>query len=308
MKILVNGINGFVGRHAAALFSSRGHSVCGADLHPSSPLPFPYRTLDVTRPAEIDAVLSDFQPDAVLHLSGIAFVPDAWRDPRLTFEVNAISPLSLLASVSRLAPSTRVLFVSSAEVYGPAPDAPVSESSPLRPANLYAASKAAADTSARIFADHLGLDLVIARPANHIGPGQSPAFVSSAFASRLRAIANGAPPVLSVGNLDSTRDFLDVRDVVLAYALLLEKPAPGGTFTIASGRPVPIRSILDSLCAIAGVSPEIRTDPAFFRPTSLAPRFDTSLLRSTIPWSPSIPLQTTLSDLYASLPSPSTPA
>ncbi len=301
MKILVNGINGFVGRHAAALFAARGHEVCGADLHGSTSLPVPYRTLDVTRPAEIEAALEEFRPDAVLHLSGIAFVPDAWRDPRLTFEVNAISPLSLLASVSRLAPSTRVLFVSSAEVYGPAPDAPVSETSPLRPANLYAASKAAADSSARIFADHLGLDLVIARPANHIGPGQSPAFVSSAFASRLRAIAAGAPPVLSVGNLDSTRDFLDVRDVVLAYALLLEKTAPGGTYTIASGHPVPIRSILETLCAIAGVSPEIRTDPAYFRPTSLAPRFDTSLLRATIPWSPAIPLQTTLSDLYASL-------
>jgi GDP-4-dehydro-6-deoxy-D-mannose reductase len=320
MRILVTGANGFVGRHACAVLASRGHEVVATDLPPAGGPPSPaaaggsgapppsfappFFPSNFTSLPSVRSLLASTRPDAILHLAGIAFVPVADDHPQFVFDVNLQGPLNLLEAVRRDAPSTRVLLVTSAEVYGTPPPGspPLSEDSPLAPSNLYGVSKAAADAACRLYAARHSLDLLIARPANHIGPGQSPNFVSSAFARQLKDIATGkAPPVLHVGNLDSTRNFTDVRDVVLAYALLLEKALPGTTCNIASPSNISIRDLLSTLLQISAVSPTIEISPTLFRPTTHTPAFSTTRLTSLTGWHPSIPLSQTLSDLYASL-------
>ena len=304
MKILVTGCNGFVGRHAIAAFRAAGHDVCGGDVAGTPPPDLPYLPFDATSPDSIRAALETFAPDAILHLGGIAFVPVAWEHPQMVFEVNTVGPLNVLDAVRTLRPATRVLLVTSAEVYGSAPaaGAAFTEDSPLAPDNIYGVTKAAADTAARFYAARHDLPLLVARPANHIGPGQSPRFVSSAFARQLADIAAGrAPAEMHVGNLDSRRNFTDVRDVVRAYLLLLERGTPGAAYNIASPASVSIRDLLDALCDISGVRPALAVDSALWRPTDAHPAYSTDRLRADTDWTPQISLRQTLTDLYRSI-------
>lgn len=302
MNILVTGCNGFAGRHATAVLRQAGHEVAGGDVTDPAPGAPPHRHLDVREVDSIVQALADIRPDAVLHLGGIAFVPLGWTKPQLVFEVNTIGTLNVLEAVRQQCPAARVLVVTSAEVYGsqPAP-APLDESAPYRPDNIYGVAKAAADQSALLFGARHGLDIMVARPSNHIGPGQSLDFVSSSFAAQLAAISRGAEPLLRVGNLDQQRDFTDVRDVARAYALLLEKGPSGAAYNIASGVMTPVRAILDHLCAIARVEPRIEVDPALFRPTDQRPSYRITRLHQDTGWQPVIPLRQTLADIYASI-------
>jgi len=302
MKVLVTGCNGFVGRHAVAVLNEIGHDVTGADLGGPADSHVPGRPMDVRDLDSIAAVLEAEQPDAVLHLGGIAFVPLGWTQPQDIFAVNTIGTLNLLDAVRRRLPSARVLVVTSAEVYGsrPAPS-PLTEDAPYNPDNIYGVAKAAADHASLLYGVHHGLNVMVARPSNHIGPGQSTRFAAAAFAVQLAAIARGADPVMRVGNLDQRRDFTDVRDVARAYALLLESGRPGTPYNIASGTMTPVRSIFDTLCEIAEVSPTVEIDPDLFRPTDSRPSYDVARIRGDTGWEPRIPLRQTLSDLYDQL-------
>lgn len=308
MRILVTGCNGFVGRHALAQFAARGHDLCGGDIAGTPPDGLPYLLFDATRPDTIRNVLTTFHPDAILHLGGMAFVPTAWEHPQPVFEVNTLGPLNLLEAQRDLLPDARTLLVTSAEVYGCGPGTAnsatagaITEDTPLCPDNIYGVTKAAADQAARLYAARHHLSLVVARPSNHIGPGQSPRFVTSAFASQLAAMASNASPEMHVGNLDSLRDFTDVRDVVRAYALLLEHPRPAPAYSIASGTLLPVRTLLETLCDIADCHPRLHVDPALFRPTDSHPHYSTALLRADTGWRPEIPLRQTLSDIYRAI-------
>ena len=302
MKVLVTGANGFAGRHAVAALQAAGHEVTGGDLACPSHSPVPCVELDVCRPASLSRVLATVHPDAILHLGGIAFVPLGWTEPQRVFSVNTIGTLNLLEAVRQHAPTVRVLVVTSAEVYGshPAPP-PLTEDAPYRPDNIYGIAKATADHSALLYASHHQLAIMVARPSNHIGPGQSLEFVSTAFAVQLAAIADGSPPLLRVGNLEPRRDFTDVRDVVRAYVRLLEAGRPGQAYNIASGRMIPVRDLLDGLCEAAGVRPQIDVDPARFRPNEERPRYDISRIRREVGWQPEIPLRDSLAAVYADI-------
>ena len=301
MKTLVTGCNGFVGRHAVRALQQAGHEVIGADLTADHP-DIPSHAIDLRDPDSVAHVLQQVRPDAILHLGGIAFVPLGWSQPQNVFAVNTLGTLNLLAALHRHLPAARCLIVTSAEVYGshPAP-APLDESAPYAPDNLYGVTKAAADQAALLYAARHNLHILVARPSNHFGPGQSRDFVSASFAAQLAAIANGADPVLRVGNLDQARDFTDVRDVVRAYTLLLENGRAQTAYNIASGRMTTIRQILDTLCAIAGVQPSVTIAPDRFRPTDQRPTYDTTRIREHTGWQPAIPLNQTLRDLYTSL-------
>lgn len=302
MKTLVIGCNGFAGRHAAAALLHAGHEVVGGDVACSPGSPIPCLEMDVGDLASISRVLETVRPDAVLHLGGIAFVPLGWTEPQRVFSVNTIGTLNLLDAIRRHAPATRVLVVTSAEVYGshPAPQ-PLAEDAPYRPDNIYGVAKAAADHAALLYAAHHHLDAMVARPSNHIGAGQSKDFVSSAFASQLADIANGAPPLMRVGNLDQRRDFTDVRDVARAYVRLLEQGQPGLAYNIASGHMIPVRDILDTLCDIVQIRPQVEIDPALFRPNETRPSYDTARIRAHVGWQPELPLRQTLETVYADI-------
>lgn len=234
MRVLVTGASGFVGPYLLQRLRADGHEVVATS---SDGLPPPawesdagvvWRRLDVRDGASIEATLGDVQPEAIVHLAAVSSVARSWTDPEGTWDVNASGTHRLARWAATLCPGRRFLFVSSSEVYGAsvAPDRPVAEDAPLRPLNPYGASKAAAELALEPWRVAGRLDVVIARSFGHSGPGQSPEFVLANVALQLARIRRGQqPPRLRVGNLDVRRELLDVRDVVDAYALLLERGA-----------------------------------------------------------------------------------
>jgi GDP-4-dehydro-6-deoxy-D-mannose reductase len=300
MRVLVTGANGFVGRHLQAALVARGHTVIGAGraaAERSDVLP-----LDLQDALNVRAVVDLARADGVAHLAAQAFVPASLADPWTTHDVNAGGTLRLLEAIRAAraegGSDPRILVAGSGDVYGPqaAGAYPLKETTPPNPANPYAASKVAAEAYAIAAAAAYGLCVF-----NHIGPGQDLRFAVASFAWQLATIAAGGNPLLQVGNLDAQRDFLDVRDVVAAYILLLEGAGDdGAVYNIASGRAVTMKEVLRALIAIARVGVEVRDDPARMRPSDVPLVLgDAAKLRVRTGWEPRIPLAAALRDVYA---------
>jgi GDP-4-dehydro-6-deoxy-D-mannose reductase len=258
--------------------------------------------VDVTDAAALHDALADARPDAVYHLAAQSSVSSSWDDPVATFEVNAVGTLNVLVAVHRVAPAARVLLVSSVEVYGAVSEAelPIVESTPFGPATPYAASKAAAEMAG--LQAHLGwgLDVVRARPFSHTGPGQAPRFFVANMAEQIvRAQSTGATE-LRTGNLAVGRDICDVRDVVRAYRLLVEKGEAGEAYNICSGRSVTLDEVVRMLLELSGSELAVTTDPSRLRSIDLAHlRGDATKLRRATGWEPEYPLDQTLADILA---------
>ena len=301
MRILITGARGFAGRHLVAELLAHGHTPLPQDVTPArSPEPVPGWTGDLRDAADVRRAVHRLQPEAAVHLAGLSFVPQSWAQPVDCFSVNVLGTLNLLEAFRLEAPQARLLVVSTAEVYGRPPGrARLTEDAPLQPLTPYAVSKAAAEQMALLYAGQYGLPTLVARPRNHIGPGQARYFVAATFAEQLARIALGrAEPVIRVGNLESERDFADVRDVVRAYRLLLERGRPGTAYNIASAGPVSIRVLLEILCREAGVQPRIEQDPERLRPADHPLVLATDRIRNDVGWQPGIPLEQSLHDLY----------
>ena len=303
MRVLITGAGGFVGQHLIRELLRNGHEVIAFDLEFAGNPSCPFKTVtgDIQDAETVHHLVSSACPDACIHLSAISFIPDGWMHIENMFSVNLTGTLHLLEGFRKAAPEARILVVSSVEVYGRAMTTHlIREDDPLNPDNLYAISKAAADRTTLLYASHYGMNTITARPCNHIGPGQSSRFVVASFAEQLTAIALGkAQPILRVGNLDSKRDFIDVRDVARAYRLLIEKGEVGQAYNIASGQAITIRTILDQLCAIAGIHPDIEVDQHLFRPQESHPLLDTTRIETDVHWEPQIQLADTLRDIMS---------
>jgi GDP-4-dehydro-6-deoxy-D-mannose reductase len=299
MKVLITGSRGFAARHLAVELLQAGHEVIKSDVEYAEDCYY----CDLRDEDSLRKLVRSTQPDACVHLGGIAYVPMGWKDPELVYSVNLMGTLNLLEGFRHERPEARLLVVSSSLIYKNADsDKELDEEAYMYPPDIYAISKISADLTALGYAQRYGMPIMTARPINHTGPGQSDSFVTSAFATQLKQIKAGAvPPVMRVGNLDSRRDFLDVRDVVRAYRLLIEAGQGGEPYNIASGRLIPIRSVLEKLCDIAGVHPEIEVAPQLYRPTDSSPRMNVSKIRAATGWQPQIPLEQTLLDLYQSI-------
>ncbi|MDQ2864991.1 MAG: GDP-mannose 4,6-dehydratase [Candidatus Eremiobacteraeota bacterium] len=301
MNALVTGASGFAGRYLVAELRREGYDVlaCGG---PADGEFFPLDLLDAST---IRAALDVSAPQFVFHLAAQTFVPDALASPMSTYMTNVRGTVNVLEAVRGFGlacgHTPRVVFVSSAEVYGrQPPDAsPLREITPLSPANPYAASKAAGEMIVLGEARSFGIDVVIARAFNHIGPGQDERFAVANFARQLAAIAAGAQPVMLVGNLDARRDFCDVRDIVRAYAMLAKDGVQGETYNVCSGIARSIRDVLRELIIVAHVPVEVREDPDRMRPSDV-PFFvgDNAKLRAATSWEPSIPFQRSIRDIY----------
>jgi GDP-4-dehydro-6-deoxy-D-mannose reductase len=301
MRALVTGSTGFVGSYLVDALKARGDDVfaCGG---PGDRHAFP---LDLADPATVRAALDLAQPDLVFHLAAQTFVPDSLATPDETYRANVTGTANVARAIREYAADERMprlLFTSSAEVYGRQPEDafPLRERTALAPSNPYAASKAAAEMLLLGEIASFGLDVVIARSFNTIGPGQNERFVISNFASQIARIAGGAEPVLYVGNLDAKRDFLDVRDVVQAYIALANDGLAGETYNVCSGVAYPIRDALRELIIAAHVPVEVREDPARMRPSD-TPLFvgDNTKLRSATGWKPEIPFRQSIREIYA---------
>ena len=314
MNVLVTGIDGFVGNHlTSALVAVPGDKIFGTIHKPTSPpgaaqaLPPTVELID-TNIADLKSVedaIFGSRPAKIFHLAGQAFVPRSIEDPLTTFHTNINGTLNILEAVRKYTRDTKlqctVLVISSGEVYGDVtPEMlPVNEDAPLRPSNPYAVSKACADMLTRQYRKTFGLDAIVARPFNHLGPGQSELFVGSAFAKQVIEIKLGIrEPKMSVGNLDPKRDFTDVRDVVQAYVKLLENPRKNPVYNICTGQSISIQHLLDIMIEFSGISPEISADPSRVRKQEIPDIVgNSSLLKNETDWSPGIPIRQTVRDL-----------
>jgi GDP-4-dehydro-6-deoxy-D-mannose reductase len=299
MRVLVTGATGFVGRHLLPALREAGHEPIALGGPQDAP---PAVALDLQDAEAVRAAVAAAAPDGIVHLAGQAFVPQSVADPLGTLAVNATGTAHLLEAARACDKPVRVLVVSSAEVYGiQRPERmPLDETAQVRPGNAYAASKMAAETYALAWHRSYGLDTLVARPFNHIGPGQDVRFAVASFASQLAEIAAGAPALMFVGNLEAQRDFLDVRDVVAAYIALGRDGAAGEIYNVCSGRSVSMTEILRQLITAAHVAVEIREDPELRRPSDNPLSVgDNSKLRAATGWQPRFSLAQTLRDVYA---------
>jgi GDP-4-dehydro-6-deoxy-D-mannose reductase len=300
MRVLVTGAGGFVGRWLTRELQASGHEVVGP----------PERELDVTDAGAMSAAIGAIRPDAIAHLAAVAYAPDAAGDPARAFRVTVGGTVALGEALLANQVRPAILISGSSEVYGaPHPDSlPLTETAPLAPRTAYAISKVSQEAVALRYAALLELPLVATRSFNHTGPGQRPVFVVPALANRVADAARAPRGAASVrvGNLDVRRDFTDVRDVVRAYRLLLERLAdgsiaPGGAIlNVASGQSVAIRSILERFVALSGAPIEPAVDPALVRsddPPDI--RGDASALTAATGWRPERDLESTLSDVWS---------
>jgi GDP-4-dehydro-6-deoxy-D-mannose reductase len=271
LRVLVTGVTGFAGSHLVEHLVSRGDEVHGlAHEHP------PFTNLvavqdrvrihegDITILEDVQGALAGSRADAVVHLAGVAVPTIALADPVAAFRINVLGTATVLTALEQY-PQTRLVLASSADVYGAPDRVPVDEDAPVRPANVYAATKVAAEALARELAARHGAPVVILRPANQNGPRQNPGLAASAFAKQIaEAEAGLAEPIVRHGRLDAERDFLDVRDMARAYAAALGL-GESGTFNVGTGRAVAIAEILDTLIALARIPIRAELDPSRVR-------------------------------------------
>lgn len=302
MRALVTGASGFIGTHLLAALRVGGWDVTpgGGPRDGEGFVP-----LDLADAQSLRAGLDIAKPDVVFHFAGQPAVPESVARPWETYDVNALGTARLLQAIREYAlagdKAPRVVFASSADVYGhrTREELPLRETLAPNPINPYAASKAAAEAILLGEAHAYGLDVVIARTFNNIGPGQSEQFVVASFAAQLARAANGGPRIMEVGNLDASRDFLDVRDGVSAYIALARDGIAGEIYNVCSGSAVAIKDVLRELIGISHAAVEIRQDPARMRPSDVPISYGSNeKLRAATTWTPRISLPQTLRDIY----------
>ncbi|MGH9026683.1 MAG: GDP-mannose 4,6-dehydratase [Acidimicrobiia bacterium] len=288
MKALVTGAGGFVGGHLVAHLRDHGDDVTALD-----------REVDVTDAAAITRAVDAQRPDAVYHLAALSHVGDSWADPVEVFRVNAIGTLELLRAC-RAAGAQRILVVGTAEEYGAVDAMTITEDVPLRPHSPYAASKVAAEYLALQAFLGDGLPTLRVRAFNHTGPGQSDRFLVPALSHRIMEAERDARDEVLVGSLEPVRDLTDVRDVVRAYRLVVQRGTPGEVYNVCSGRGLSVREIAGRLIDLASRPLHLRVDPGLVRPVDV-PRLvgDPSKLATDTGWSPEVSLNQTFADVLA---------
>ena len=288
-RTLLTGATGFVGPYV------------GAELD-CIPLGSPDARVDLRDEAAVRAAVADVKPERVVHLAAQSFVPASFDDPLNTFQVNFIGTYYLLHALKEYGFSGRMLYVGTGDMYGQVEEAelPITERQPLRPRNPYAVSKVAAEALCYQWSQTERFEIVMARPLNHLGPGQSDRFAVSSFAAQLAAMKQGRkPPVLEVGDIDVTRDFVDVRDVARAYRLLLERGANGEVYNVCSGTERTLRTVLEILREFAGLDVDVRVDQARLRRNEHRRIYGSyEKLNRATGWRPEVPIETSLRDLW----------
>jgi GDP-4-dehydro-6-deoxy-D-mannose reductase len=255
MKALITGINGFVGNHLARLLLDESAEVTGIDISAADVLPVRHFVADIGDCTAMGDLLGEHRPDHVYHLAAPSFIPDSYDSPKETFQSVIGGTVNLLEAIRKNSPNSKFLFVGSSDEYGVYKGLPFREDMTPEPCTPYAAAKAAASVVCGQYARFYGLDIVRVRSFNHIGPGQSPRFACSSIARQIALAEKSAAPKIILGNLDASRDFLDVRDVCRAYFKIMNKTDNSGElYNICSGRSVSIRDVLEKFLTLADLS------------------------------------------------------
>ena len=287
MRAYLTGASGFVGGWLTRHLVEMGDEVVA--------LP---ESVDLAQPGSAAHHLNAAAPEVVYHLAAFTHVGRSWESPEETFRVNVLGTIELFEVVRNLAKVPRVVLISSAEVYGAGDGGVLDEEAPARPVTPYAASKAAAELVG--IQAHLGrgVEVVSARPFNHIGPGQSEHFVVSALARRIAEAELCGGGSIPVGNLDASRDFTDVRDVVRAYRELALHGLSGEVYNVCSGRARKVSELFHELVGLASVPIEPVVDPELFRPVDVPLLVGSAnKLHRLCAWEPMIPMSRTLGDV-----------
>jgi GDP-4-dehydro-6-deoxy-D-mannose reductase len=295
-----------VGQHLLRLLGERRHTIFATYLvAPGSELPAHVELLacDMRERNQIGEVLRHAQPQHVYHLAGLSSVTRSFGESRQVWNTNLGGAMNLLDAVRETVPKARVLLVGSGQCYGnvAARHLPVAEDEPLAPDSPYAGSKAAADLLGYQYFRSWNLQIIRARPFNHTGPGQPPQFVCSDLARQVAEIEFGLrPPLLQVGNTRVKRDFSDVRDVVRAYELLLERGQPGAAYNVASGHSVSVAQIVRHLRAFCRRPFRVELQHKRLRAGEAPSLYGSNRkLRRDTGWKPEYSLSHTLKDVYA---------
>lgn len=301
MRVLVTGAGGFVGGHLRSALELRGHGVVpvfsprGAT---GGALAIDLADADLAR-----RTVAHARPDAVVHLAARTR-PSGLESIEALMDNNVRAAHNVLEAARCLAPRARVIVASSSAVYGAVPTErnPVIEEEPLRPVLPYGASKAAVEAVASVYAAN-GLDVVLVRPFNLLGPGQRAEFVAGRFAQQIVQIAAGrSEPLIETGPLGAVRDFTDVRDAVRAYVALLEGQPGRGPLNVCTGIPRSVGDMLREMMAVAGVNATIRQRPGAGTPTGLDVPYQCgsrAAIEKAVGWRPEIPWRDTLEEMLA---------
>lgn len=290
MKVVITGGGGFVGRYLVdELMEAWPEAVVEIWDLPE---------VDITKRETYEEQLVDRDIDWIVHLAAVSSVPAGLKDPEAAFAVNTAATEELLFAVKETTPDTKVFVASTSDIYGQGSDTPLPELplSKATPSNPYAKSKWEME---HMIEEKFNDRVLRVRPFPHIGPGQKQGFVTADFASQIAAIEKGnQDPVMKVGNLEASRDFTDVRDVVRAYRLLLEKGELGQVYHVASGTAVTIQWVLDTLLSYSTTSISVEQDSERMRPSDVPVLVgDASKLSDATGWKPDIELTQTLQDI-----------
>lgn len=299
-RILVTGVNGFVGQHLVKELADAGMEVVGIGGSIGSADTIPgltaHSVLDLTSYKEASKI--DFSSiDGVIHLAGLAAVGPSFDNPMQYIDVNIGIEINLFEAAAKQKAFPKFVVISSGSLYDPKADLPLTEQSSVIPSSPYAVSKLGQEQMAQYYGMR-GFEYVIARPFNHIGPGQNPGFLVPDVAQQIIAIEKNETDAIMVGNLDAKRDYTDVRDIVRAYRLLYKKGVAGKTYNICSGTSVNGHDMVAGLIKASGCKAQIRQDPNRMRPSDTPDIYGShEQLTADTGWKPEIALDTTLADV-----------
>lgn len=295
MKILITGLNGFVGPYLKKELEDNGYEVFGLDR--SNERGFDNVFCGDIRDANfVEEVIKKVLPDEVYHLAGFSSVKKSFEEPELVMDINVGGTRNLLEAVQKYSHAAKILMVSSAEVYGKPLYLPVSETESLKVTSPYSKSRIEQEKLVDEFND---LHVIVSRSFNHTGPGQLETFVLAAFAKQIVDIKKGLrDPVIYTGNLDVVRDFSDVRDIVRAYRLLLEQGKKGEAYNVGSGKGYKLEELLNGMISQAGIEIAVVVDPNRLRPVEIMELIaDISKIRKKVGWKPVYSMDNTIGDL-----------
>lgn len=300
--VLIIGINGFVGTHLCNELIKNGYKCYGADINSDnfSIDGIGFEKLDILNADIVKDVIDRIKPDYVVNLAAISSVKQSWNIPGITFDINVKGVINIFEAIKEVGINPRVLLIGSSEEYGLIKtENAVNENYPLNALNPYAISKMTQEKIAMMYKEVYGIDVIMVRAFNHIGPNQKLGFVIPDFANQIAKIENGEiDPIMYVGNLKAERDMTDVRDIVNGYSALLEKGVSGEVYNIGSGRTYSIEYMLKQLIKNSKVEIKIEIDKSKFRPID-TPKIlcDNSKIKSHTGWEPQIDIHKSLEDI-----------
>ena len=311
MKYLITGFSGFVSAHFVKYLSGaeKNVSICGLDIvEPAfdfknyKNVSLSFLKVDLLDKNKVKKIILKFQPNFILHLASLSSVAFSWQNPIISFNNNNNIFLNILEAVRETGIKCRILSVGSSEEYGLVQDKdiPLTESSPLNPTSPYAVARVSQELLSKIYFCGYGIDIIMTRSFNHVGPGQREMFAVPSFAKQMVEMKkknrhNGS---LRVGNTEIVRDFLDVRDVVKAYYLLFQRGKAGKIYNVCGGRGISLKELINLIADYLKIKVALKVDRSLVRPNDNTVVIgDNKKIKEELGWWPTIPLEESIADI-----------